>query len=254
MKKTLSILLALASLLVLTLTGCGKSDEFVIGITEYEPMNYYDENGTLIGFDTEFAEMACEKLGLTPKFIIIDWETKEFELKSKKIDCIWNGLTVMEERKENMAFTDSYLTNRQVVVISAEDAGIYTDAASLKGADVVAESGSAGETAVAADLKDANYIAVESQAKALFEVKAGTADAAVVDYTMAKSMTGEGTDYADLQMLTSISMQPEEYAIGFRLDSKDVAKFNEIIATFQSDGTFAALAEKYGITDLLIAQ
>ncbi len=71
---------------------------------------------------------------------------------------------------------------------------------------------------------------------------------------MAKSMTGEGTDYADLQMLTSISMQPEEYAIGFRLDSKDVAKFNEIIATFQSDGTFAALAENYGITDLLIAQ
>jgi hypothetical protein len=71
-------------LLLLTLTGCGKSGEFVIGITEYEPMNYYDENGTLIGFDTEFAEMACEKLGLTPKFVIIDWETKEFELRVKR--------------------------------------------------------------------------------------------------------------------------------------------------------------------------
>ena len=231
-----------------------EKGSIVIGITEYAPMNYKDEDGTLIGFDTEFAEKACEKLGLTPEFIVINWETKEMELKSNNIDCIWNGLTVTEDRRENMAFTDSYLTNRQVVVISAENADKYTDAASLKDATVVAESGSAGESAIALGLTDANYIAVDSQANALLEVKAGTADAAVIDYSMAKSMTGEGTDYTDLQIVSAIDMQPEEYAIGFRLDSTAVEKFNEVIATFESDGTFSALAEKYDIADLLIAQ
>ena len=71
----------------------------VIGITQYAPMNYYDESGELIGFDTEFAEALCAELGVTPEFIVIDWDTKELELKSKKIDCIWNGLTIKEDRR-----------------------------------------------------------------------------------------------------------------------------------------------------------
>jgi polar amino acid transport system substrate-binding protein len=226
--------------------------ELVIGITEYEPMNYYDESGTLAGFDTEFAEAACAKLGLTPKFEIINWDTKEIELQAKSLDCIWNGLTVTEERRENMAFSDSYLRNEQVVVVRAADAGKYTDAASLAGAGVVAEEGSAGESAAKADIADAAYTAVSSQANALLEIKAGTADAAVVDYTMARTMTGAGTDYADLTILEGIDLTDEEYAIGFRPDSTAVAVFNEVMAELRSDGTLAGLAEKYDVTDLLI--
>jgi polar amino acid transport system substrate-binding protein len=231
-----------------------EKGELVIGITEYEPMNYYDKDKKLIGFDTEFAEAACAKLGLKAKFVVINWDSKEIELKSKNIDCIWNGLTISEERKENMAFTDSYLLNRQVVVVRSKDAAKYTDAASLKDANVVAESGSAGEVAAAADLKDAKYTAVDSQANALLEIKAGTADAAVIDYTMAKSMTGAGTDYADLQIVSTITMQGEEYGIGFRLNSTAVDQLNGVIADFQKDGTFKNLAEKYKVTDLLIAK
>jgi polar amino acid transport system substrate-binding protein len=234
------------------LTYLLEKGALVIGVTEYEPMNYYDADGKLVGFDTEFAEAVCAKLSLTPEFAVINWDTKEIELAAKNLDCIWNGLTVTEERRKNMAFTDSYLRNEQVVVARAADAGKYADAASLTGARVVAEAESAGEDAIKADIDGAEYTAVASQAGALLEVKAGAADVAVIDYTMARAMTGEGTDYADLAILEGIDLTDEEYAIGFRLESTAVAEFNKIIAELRSDGTLVGLAEKYDIADLLI--
>ena len=224
----------------------------VIGITAYAPMNYYDENGKLIGFDTEFAEALCAELGVTPEFIIIDWDSKELELKSKKIDCIWNGLTIKEDRRENMDFTTAYLMNEQVVVIRAEDAALYTDLSSFSGVSVVAEVGSAGEDTVYTDMPDAVFTGVTAQSDALLEVKAGTADAAVIDYTMATAMTGEGTDYSELMIVEGIDLMDEEYAIGFRLGSDMTAKANEIIEKFLAYGTLSELAEKYEMSDLLI--
>ncbi len=223
----------------------------VIGITDYAPMNYYDETGKLIGFDTEFAEAACAKLGLTPEFIEIDWDSKELELAGKKIDCIWNGLTVTEERKANMDFTTSYLKNQQVVVIRTEDAAKYIDTASLSGQVVVAEASSAGAAAIAANLPDADFTEVQAQSDALLEVKTGKAVAAVIDLTMANAMTGEGSDYSDLT-IAPIDMLDEEYAVGFRVGSTATEKFNAVFAELIADGTLAALAEKYELADLLI--
>jgi len=228
--------------------------ELIIGITPYEPMNYEDKDGKLVGFDTEYAEALCAKLGLKPKFIFINWDTKEIELKSKNIDCIWNGLTVTEERKANMAFTQSYLINEQVVVIRSADASKYKDKDSLKGATVVAEAGSAGESAVKADLPDAKYTAVDAQTKALLEVKAGTAQAAVVDATVANSMTGPGTDYATLTVIKDLNLTAEEYAIGLRPGSTAVAEFDKITAELLQDGTLAKIAEKYNLTERLITK
>jgi polar amino acid transport system substrate-binding protein len=260
MKKIICLMLAV--LMLVPLVGCAsknddlkaikKNGKLVIGITEYEPMNYYDESGKLIGFDTEFAEAVCAKLGVTPEFVVIDWNSKEVELKSKNIDCIWNGLTVTEERKANMDFTESYIINEQVVVIRAEDADTYKDAASLNGMAVVAEEGSAGESAVQAGLAEAKYTAVGSQANALLEVKSGTADAAVIDATMANAMTGEGTDYADLMIVTTIDLLDEEYAIGFRNESNLTAEVNKIIAELLKDGTLQAIAEEYELGERLI--
>ncbi len=223
----------------------------VIGITDYAPMNYYDETGKLVGFDTEFAEAVCAKLGLTPEFIEIEWGSKELELAGKKIDCIWNGLTVTEERKANMDFTISYLKNQQVVVVRTEDAAKYIDTASLSGQAVVAEEGSAGAAAIAANLPDAEFTEVQAQSDALLEVKTGKAAAAVIDLTMANAMTGEGSDYSDL-VIAPIDMLDEEYAVGFRVGSTATEKFNAVFAELISDGTLAALAEKYELTDLLI--
>ena len=225
----------------------------IVGITEYAPMNYYDANGELIGFDTELTRAVCGKLGISPEFQVIEWDSKEIELAGKTIDCIWNGLTVTEERRANMDFTDDYLLNRQAVVVRADTAAAYPDTAAFAGCTVVAEAGSAGADAVLAAMPDANVLArAKPLARAaLLEVKAGTADAAVVDVTMALAMVGEGSDYADLKLL-DIEMPGERYAVGFRLGSDVTDKVSGAIAALYADGTVAALAEKYGVTDLLI--
>lgn len=229
--------------------------EITIGITLYEPMNYYDNAGKLVGFDTEFAEAACAKLGLKPNFVEINWDTKEVELKAGTIDCIWNGLTIQDDRKENMDFSDPYVKNMQVVVIRKADAAKYTDTASLSDSRLVAEVSSAGEGAVAAnaDLAKANYVGVTKQTDALMEVKAGTADAAVLDYVLAVAMVGDGTDYSDLQMISGLELNAEEYGIGFRKGSSAVEKFNEQIKALTEDGTMDAIAAKYDMTNQLIS-
>ena len=169
--------------------GKGK---LTIGITIYEPMNFYDAGGNLTGFDTEFAIALCAKLGVEADFVEINWDTKEVELAAKNIDCIWNGLTVTEERRQNIEFTDSYIKNKQVVVIRKADESKFTSIASLADARLVAEIASAGESAIMDDpvLSGAEYTAMAKQTDTLMEVKAGTADAAVLDFTAAQALVG----------------------------------------------------------------
>lgn len=267
MKKLLAMMLSL--LCIFSLAACSaeqtadgadtasdydyiaSNGKLVIGITLYEPMNYNDENGELTGFDTEFAQAVCAKLGLEPEFQVIDWDMKESELSSRNIDCIWNGLTVTEERRENMDFSTSYLTNKQCLVINSSNAGTYTDTASLASAMLSAEGGSAGEDAVSSDanLSQASYTASDSQASALLALKSGNYDAIVIDYTLATASVGSG-DYADLMIVEGIQLANEEYAIGFRLGSDMTAKVNAIIQELIDDGTLASLAEKYDMTEL----
>jgi len=163
-----------------------------IGITIYEPMNFFDASGELTGFDTEFAIALCDKLGVTPDFVEINWDTKEVELAAKNIDCIWNGLTVTEERRQNIEFTDSYIKNKQVIVIRKADASKFTTIESLAEARLTAEIASAGEDAIKDDpiLAGAEYTAMAKQTDTLMEVKAGTADAAVLDFTAAQALVG----------------------------------------------------------------
>ncbi|MBQ9079640.1 MAG: transporter substrate-binding domain-containing protein [Clostridia bacterium] len=254
--------LALVAMCCLSLFACGnadsdwntikKSGKLVIGITIYEPMNYYEEGTTnLIGFDTEFAQAVCKKLGVEPEFQTIDWKQKEAMLKAGNIDAIWNGLTVTEDRKENMDFTKSYLKNRQCIVINKANADKYTDTASLAAANISAEAESAGESAILADanLKTANYTASTNQQNALLGLNAGNFDAIIIDHSMASSSCGKG-DYADLMILESIQLEDEYYAIGFRVGSDMTEKVNAIIDELVEDGTLAAIAAKYGKTEV----
>lgn len=161
--------------------------KLVIGVTLYDPMNYKDENGKWIGFDTEYAEAVCAKLGVTPEFKIIDWNSKEMALQTKDIDCVWNGMTITEAMLNAADVSGAYMKNYQVVVV--KDAKTYTSLASLKGKVIAVEDGSAGETAAAADENlSVGMKEVEDMASALLEVKSGTADACVIDYVMAKSV------------------------------------------------------------------
>lgn len=226
---------------------------FVAGITLFEPMNYYDENGELTGFETEFTKAVCEKLGVEAKFQEIEWDKKEIELNAKTIDAIWNGLTVTEERKENMGFSKSYVRNKQVVVIKTDNKDKYTDEASMAGASCAAESGSAGQTAIETSpvLSQNEFVGASAQKDVLLEVKAGTVELGVLDYVMAKASIGEGTDYSDLMIVEGVELAPEEYAIGMRKgDTETIEKVNGAIDELVADGTLKALAEKYGLADV----
>ena len=221
-----------------------------IGYTVYEPMNYTDANGEFTGFDTEFAEAVCEKLGVAPEFVEINWDTKVVELDAKSIDCIWNGMTITDDLKQNIAISDPYVKNMQVAVIKSANADKYTDVASLASASLVAEAGSAGQSVIedeANGLSGASLTTVTKQTDALLEVASGASDAAILDWTLAKSMIGEGTDFADLVMIDGLELSVEEYGIGFRKDSDLCDKVNEIMDELIADGTLPALADKYGL-------
>ena len=154
-------------------------------------------------------------------------------------------MTITDEAKLNASVSDPYVVNAQVLVMKADKIASYADAASIVDLSVAVENGSAGQDA-ATDAGVKNIIAVQDQAAALLEVKAGTSDACVIDITMANAMTGEGTDYADLA--AGISLTSEEYGVAFRKDSDITAKFNEFMAKLIADGTLQALADKYELT------
>ena len=223
--------------------GNGK---MVIGYTVYEPMNYTNENGEFVGFDTDLAKAVCAELGVEPEFVEINWDTKETELAAKSIDCIWNGLTLTPEREANMACTAPYVKNAQVVVMK-KDAG-YTGTADLVGKTLVAEAGSAGEETITGDenLSQGELVTKTVQTDCLMEVAAGTADAAVLDLTLASAMIGEGTDYEGLEIVDELNV--EEYGVAFRKGSDVAAAVNDIFAKLTADGTMAALADVYGLT------
>ena len=198
--------------------GKGK---MTIGYTVYEPMNYTDADGNFTGFDTELATAVCEKLGVEPDFVEINWDTKIVELDAKSIDCIWNGMT--------------------------SDAD-YSSTADLVGKTVVAEAGSAGESAIQDDesLSQADYVSKSVQTDCLMEVAAGTADAAVLDLTLATAMIGEGTDYANLAIKDELNA--EEYGVAFRKGSDVAEAVDAAFDELKADGTMQKLADKYSLT------
>ena len=256
MKKIISLMLVLILALTL-LTACGgnsgsdlaaiqKNGKLIVGITDYAPMDYKDENGEWTGFDAEFARLFAEELGVDCEFYVIaDWGKKFLELETKQIDAVWNGMTITDEAKLNSSVSDPYVVNAQVLVMKADVVGNYADAASLKDLTVAVENGSAGQSA-AEEAGITNIIPTQDQAAALMEVAAGTSDACVIDITMANVMTGEGTSYADLA--PGIALTSEEYGVSFRKESDLTAKFNEFMDKITADGTLQALADKYSLT------
>lgn len=258
MKKMFALLLVLV-LALTCLSACGASSDsdlkyiqkkgtMIVGITDYEPMDYKDENGNWTGFDAELAEQVCEKLGVKCEFLVLgDWGKKFYELETKNVDAIWNGMTITDEVKLNTNCSDAYVVNAQVLVMKADALANYTTPESLSDLTFAVENGSAGQEAVLGiGIPEDQIIAVQDQAAALMEVAAGTSDACVIDITMANAMTGEGTSYADLA--AGISLTSEEYGIGFRKDSDVTAKVNELLQAMKADGSLQALADKYSLT------
>ena len=118
MKKRIVSVLLCAAMAASLLAGCGESEEkLVIGITNFEPMDYKDEDGEWIGFDADLAKAFAESLDMEAEFVEIDWDSKIMELESDTIDCVWNGMTLTPEVTSSMDCSEPYLENAQVVVV-----------------------------------------------------------------------------------------------------------------------------------------
>lgn len=273
MKKLIVLMLTL--MMTVSLTACGgsgdsKSDsgsdsgssnesdmayvkdkgKLVVGITDFEPMDFKDDGGEWIGFDADMAKAFAESLGVEAEFVEIDWDNKIMELEGKTIDCVWNGMTLTDEVTSSMECSNAYCNNAQVVIVPSDKADKYQDTDSLSGLSFAAEAGSAGE----AELSKLNLecTPVKAQSDALMEVAAGTSDAAVIDSLMAAAMVGEGTGYENLTY--TVGLNSEEYGVGFRKGSDLAASLNEFFASSYADGSMTECAEKYGVQAAVIEQ
>ena len=223
------------------LSAIKENGVIVVGITEFAPMDYKDDNGEWIGFDADLALLFAQEIGVDVEFQEIDWDNKILELNAGSVDCIWNGMTLTEEVDAAMECTGTYALNAQVVVMKADALAEYPDVESMKELSFAVEAGSAGEAVAAEAGLEVN--SVQNQAAALMEVAAGTSDACVIDKTMADAMTGEGTSYAELGY--AVALSSEEYVVGFRKGSDAAAVLDEMITKWIQDGTLADLSAKY---------
>lgn len=227
-----------------------EKGKLVVGITDFEPMDYKDEAGNWIGFDADMATEFAHSLDVEVEFVEIDWDNKVLELNSGAIDCVWNGMTLTDEVKSAMDCSKAYCNNAQVVIVPADKADQYQTVESLKDLNFAVEAGSAG--AAEAQNNGLKYTEVQNQAAALMEVKGGTSDAAIIDSLMAAAMVGEGTSYEDLTY--TIGLNSEEYGVGFRKGSDLVPLLNKYFQVASTDGTLMNLAEKYGVQAAVIEQ
>ena len=258
MKRIFAILLALVLSFSAVCLAEADSDlayvqangKLIVGITDFAPMDYQDENGEWIGFDADMAKAFAASLGVEVEFIEIDWDNKIMELDNKSIDVVWNGMTLTEDVKAAMECSNAYANNAQVVIVPADVADQYQTPESIAELNIAVENGSAGEEVVTG----LGYTVTEvaTQADALMEVAAGTSDAAVIDSLMAAAMVGEGTGYANLTY--TVGLNSEEYGAGFRKGSDLAAALNEFMAAAYADGTMQQIAETYGVQAALIAQ
>ena len=222
----------------------------IVGITEFEPMDYQNADGEWIGFDADLAKLFAERLGVEVQFQLIDWESKVMELDGRTIDVVWNGMTLTDEVLASMECSNAYLNNAQVVILPSAEAENYADAESMSGLQFAVESGSAGEQMAIEN--GFSYTPVTDQATAVLEVESGTCDAAIIDSLMASAMVGEGTNFAELTY--TISLNTEEYGVGFRQGSDLAAELNAFFSEIYADGTMQELADQYGVSAALIAQ
>ena len=220
----------------------------IVGMTDFNPMDYKDENGEWIGFDADMAKAFAESLGVEVEFLEINWDNKLMELDTKGIDVIWNGMTINDEVKAGASVSEPYCRNGQVVVVPADKAEDYQTVDNLSGLNFAVENGSQG--AAQLDELGLSYVAKTTQADALMEVASGASDACVIDLLMAGAMIGEGTSYPDLTY--TVQLNDEEYGVAFRKGSDLTEAFNSFWKEAYDAGTVMETATTYGVQESVI--
>lgn len=226
---------------------------FVLGLDDaFPPMGYRDENNEIVGFDIDVAREVCTRLGVKLICQPIDWNSKEQELATKQIDCIWNGFTVTDERRQSMTFSDSYVKNAQVVIV--KDASTYKTLSDLAGKKIGLQAGSSAAEAVddTPEFKKSikSIVEFEDNLTALMDLEIGGCDAVVMDLLVANfAIQQSGKAFRILDE----SLAAEEYAIGFRLGEVALADaVNAKMAEMAADGSLAKISEKWFGADITI--
>ena len=269
MKKLSAIALALVMGFSTLLGGCSSSDsssssnddslqyvmdkgELIVGLDDsFPPMGYRDKDNKIVGFDVDLAKETCKRMGIKAKFQPVSWESKEQELSSKNIDCIWNGFGITPEREKVLTISEPYMANPQIFVVLA-DSGIKTEA-DLKGKVVAAQSGSTAYATIDKDtnLKDSfkEFIGVEDNVKALMDLEVGGSDAVAMDTVVARYyMTKDPGKYSIIEDTTILD---EEMGVGFRKgDNALCKKVEDTLKEMQKDGTLAKISKKWFGEDL----
>lgn len=267
MKKILSMMLAVLMIVgaVSMLASCSQKDnddeqakkqDIIVGYTIYQPMNFKNDKGELVGFDTDLAKAVFEDLGYNVIFKEIKWDQKYTELEAGTISCIWNGFTSNGEddgkaRSEYVDFSYNYMINKQVVVMKTDDAASVSSAADLSGKVGSAEKGSVGYGYLGNTFKDAMVKDAESQLSALQDLKMGGCDFVVLDEQLAKAYAGKG-DYADYTIVEALSSDIEYYAIGFKKGSDLTAKVNATLEKFAKNGKLNEIATAYSLQNAVV--
>lgn len=260
MKKIAAIaLLSVGALLA----ACGKNEtaqapaaaaapapaavaKIVVGLDDnFPPMGFRDDKNQLVGFDIDMAREAAKRMGVEVEFKPIDWSAKEAELSGKRVDALWNGLTITDERKQNIAFTAPYMENHQIIVVPASSS-IKTKA-DLAGKVVGAQDGSSAVDAVKKDeavfKSFKEFKTFGDNVTALMDLSTGRLDAVVVDEVVGRYYVAKKPqDYAVLQD----NFGTEEYGVGVRKDDTALqGRLDTALAEMKKDGTAGRIAEQW---------
>nr|WP_180322445.1 amino acid ABC transporter substrate-binding protein [Defluviitalea raffinosedens] len=268
MKKNIAFLILSIMILSLFSTGCGKkaaSKEdhsleevkqkgvLVVGLDDtFAPMGFRDESGEIVGFDIDLAKEVAKRMGVEIELKTIDWNAKMMELNGKNIDVIWNGLSITEDRKKEILFSDVYLNNRQIIIVK-NDSDIQTKA-DLADKVIGLQTASSAETAVNADTEVAEKVKgisdYPTNTTVLLELEAGRVDAAVMDEVVGKYYISKKP--GQFRVLED-DFGRESYGIGFRLGDQSLAdEVNRIMKELKDDGTAAEISKKWFGEDIVV--
>lgn len=277
--KKIAKLLAVMALIPAMLTGCGStgadvgsvttasdsaavnggednslqkvldSGEFILGLdATFKPMGYTDENDEIVGFDIDCAEEVCSRLGVKLVKQPIDWDTKEQDLDSGKIDCIWNGMSINASRQEVMNLSEPYMKNSMVFVVAAGTLDASASLDELKGKTVAVQSGSTAQEILQAAGLEVTENALATNVECLQQLELNLVDAVFMDSVVANYEIKEsGKDYVILEN----GLEEEEYAIGFRKnDSALRDRVREILSEMKADGKLGEISTKWFGSDI----
>ena len=261
MKKFLAVCMMLV-LAMAALTGCGgdtaKKDDakakVVVGLDDnFPPMGFKDENNEIVGFDIDLAKEAAKRLGREVEFKTIDWSSKEAELKSGRVDIIWNGLDITDKRKENMLFSEPYMDNRQIIFVAKGNPLAIKDEASLAGKTIGTQSGGTTEEyfenkpELKASMKEVKYY--PDYINAFMDLENGRLDAVVGDEIIGRYYISKHPD--EIQAIDTVIGTVSQFGIAFRKDDQKLRdEVQKVFDEMKADGTVAKISEKWFAKDI----